>query len=100
MNDEHTDASGTMSSSRLSQFESEVAKLKAWIDEGVDFGGGDFGAKESLGGEEQGREQNAGADRDESQRDDLVRIDAPLSHAVCPAATGADRTVRSGDASV
>jgi hypothetical protein len=28
MNDEHTDASGTMSSSRLSQFESEVAKLK------------------------------------------------------------------------
>jgi hypothetical protein len=28
MNDEHTDASGTMSSSRLAQFEAEVAKLK------------------------------------------------------------------------
>jgi hypothetical protein len=28
MNDEHTDASGTMSSSRLAQFEDEVAKLK------------------------------------------------------------------------
>ncbi len=28
MNDENTDASGTMSSSRLSQFEAEVAKLK------------------------------------------------------------------------
>ncbi len=28
MNDENTDTSGTMSSSRLSQFESEVAKLK------------------------------------------------------------------------
>ena len=28
MNDEHTDASGTMSSSRLTQFEEEVAKLK------------------------------------------------------------------------
>ena len=28
MNDEHTGASGTMSSSRLAQFEAEVAKLK------------------------------------------------------------------------
>lgn len=28
MTDEHTDASGTMSSSRLAQFEAEVAKLK------------------------------------------------------------------------
>ena len=28
MNDEHTDTSGTMSPSRLSQFEAEVAKLK------------------------------------------------------------------------
>jgi hypothetical protein len=28
MNDEHTDTSGTMSSSRLAQFEDEVAKLK------------------------------------------------------------------------
>jgi len=28
MNDEHTDASGTMSSSRLTQFEEEVLKLK------------------------------------------------------------------------
>ena len=28
MNDEHTDASGTMSSSRLAQFEAEVGKLK------------------------------------------------------------------------
>jgi hypothetical protein len=28
MNDEHTDASGTMSSSRLAQFEDEVKKLK------------------------------------------------------------------------
>ena len=28
MNDEHTDAGGTMSSSRLAQFEAEVAKLK------------------------------------------------------------------------
>jgi hypothetical protein len=28
MNDEHTDASGTMSSSRLAEFEAEVAKLK------------------------------------------------------------------------
>ena len=28
MNDEHTEASGTMSSSRLAEFEAEVAKLK------------------------------------------------------------------------